>query len=505
MNYAGYLIPCIVLISPAVAWGQNIGLGTTVPQTSVHMHDPNSDYTKVMISSVAINDSASLFLTEDLDGIFGVGWLYDGISNYLRLYGHSNLGLIGPHISAQRDNPTRVGIGVSSPQETLHVGGGLRLGNSSTMAAGTLRWTGSDFEGYDGSAWESFTQGSKWSEQNGTPNNIYYTLGNVGIGTASPTRPVDIQTATPLSVIDVSNLYTGVQAQTGVKVDLSNSGSGNKIGFYTQVSNNAAFNNNALYGTYAYIPAASSGTHYGVYAEVDGSDNFAIYGDNPSPSGYAGYFTGRGHFGSTLTIGSEEVLGELHVHSALEHAQIFISPAAATSGDTASIFLAEDDDGTFGMYWMYDGFDNEMQLFSKESLTTIGPHLRIDRSTGEMALGNVFATDHRLSVDGKIACEEVRVELSGAWPDYVFDEGYERMPLHDLARFVRQNNHLPGIPTAEEIASDGLELGQMQRQMMEKIEELTLYLIDLNTVVSELRRENEALRRHVNQLSANHQ
>jgi hypothetical protein len=87
------------------------------------------------------------------------------------------------------------------------------------------------------------------------------------------------------------------------------------------------------------------------------------------------------------------------------------------------------------------------------------------------------ATGYALSVNGKIMCEELKVQLSEAWPDYVFGDNYTLMPLQGVEFFIKNNRRLPGIPSAIQIENDGLSVGEMQKKMMEKIEELTLYII----------------------------
>lgn len=98
------------------------------------------------------------------------------------------------------------------------------------------------------------------------------------------------------------------------------------------------------------------------------------------------------------------------------------------------------------------------------------------------------ATGYKVSVAGKVMCEELKVQLQANWPDYVFAREYELKPLHEVENEIRRTGHLPGVPSAGEIQSNGLEVGEMQRIMMEKIEELTLYMIDLqkeNTAIKE--------------------
>ena len=97
------------------------------------------------------------------------------------------------------------------------------------------------------------------------------------------------------------------------------------------------------------------------------------------------------------------------------------------------------------------------------------------------------ATGYQLSVDGKIIAEEVKVQLSTSWPDYVFGEGYKLMPIDELEKSIQHNKHLPNIPSAADVTAEkGIVLGEMNRKLLEKIEELTLYII-------QLKKENNSL------------
>lgn len=85
----------------------------------------------------------------------------------------------------------------------------------------------------------------------------------------------------------------------------------------------------------------------------------------------------------------------------------------------------------------------------------------------------------RLAVDGNIVCEELKVELSEFWGDYVFSEDYDLIELSEIEKYVKDNKHLPGIPSAECLNDEGIEVSSMLNKQMVKIEELTLYLIEL--------------------------
>jgi hypothetical protein len=97
-----------------------------------------------------------------------------------------------------------------------------------------------------------------------------------------------------------------------------------------------------------------------------------------------------------------------------------------------------------------------------------------------MSIGTTTAASgYLLKVGGRVICEEVKVKLEGSWPDYVFSPVYKLRSLVELEQYINSKNHLPGIPTASEVADTGIDVGEMQKKMMEKIEELTLYIIQL--------------------------
>jgi hypothetical protein len=108
--------------------------------------------------------------------------------------------------------------------------------------------------------------------------------------------------------------------------------------------------------------------------------------------------------------------------------------------------------------------------------------------TGNMRIGTtVTPSGYKLAVDGKMICTEVLVRLVSNWPDYVFSNSYKRPGLDEVEDFIKKNNHLPGIPSAKEIETNGISVGEMQKMQMEKIEELTLYIIDLKKEIEKLK------------------
>ena len=108
--------------------------------------------------------------------------------------------------------------------------------------------------------------------------------------------------------------------------------------------------------------------------------------------------------------------------------------------------------------------------------------------------------DSKLSVNGTIHTKEVKVDLIG-WPDFVFNNNYELRSLDEVEQHINEKGHLPEIPSEIEVAENGINLGEMDAKLLQKIEELTLYLIDQNKQLQnanqnilELRKEVSALK-----------
>lgn len=97
-----------------------------------------------------------------------------------------------------------------------------------------------------------------------------------------------------------------------------------------------------------------------------------------------------------------------------------------------------------------------------------------------------------LAVAGKVSCKEVEVTLTGL-PDYVFNKDYKLRSLYDVESFVNENKHLPDVPSESEVVKNGLNLGDMNSTLLKKVEELTLYMINLQ-------KESDALKARISKL-----
>ena len=105
--------------------------------------------------------------------------------------------------------------------------------------------------------------------------------------------------------------------------------------------------------------------------------------------------------------------------------------------------------------------------------------------------GSQPATNFKLSVKGNIICEELVVEQYGSWPDYVFGPDYQLLDLKELKAYIETHQHLPNIPSAKEVSENGFGVGEMNKKLVEKVEELTLYILGLEERLSKLESKSE--------------
>ena len=119
---------------------------------------------------------------------------------------------------------------------------------------------------------------------------------------------------------------------------------------------------------------------------------------------------------------------------------------------------------------IYGEFDNSKLIFNGK--------VGISTNTFPLTVGTANLSAYKLFVKGGILTEELRVRTG--WADYVFNEDYKLKPLCDVEQYIIENKHLPNVPTEKQVLEEGLEIGSITRIQQEKIEELTLYLIELN-------------------------
>lgn len=127
---------------------------------------------------------------------------------------------------------------------------------------------------------------------------------------------------------------------------------------------------------------------------------------------------------------------------------------------------------------------------------TIAPSTAIDVEDFDMSKAIEFDHTGRLTVNGNLESSRIKVSTTpGQVPDYVFQPGYQLMSLEELETFVTINSHLPNIPSAQTMAKDGQDVGDLQLKLLEKVEELVLYTIEQEKRIEALEIELKALKK----------
>ncbi|SKB45806.1 hypothetical protein SAMN05660903_00943, partial [Salegentibacter salinarum] len=111
----------------------------------------------------------------------------------------------------------------------------------------------------------------------------------------------------------------------------------------------------------------------------------------------------------------------------------------------------------------------------------------ITNNEENIGIGGLPNQNYGLTVEGGIYTDQVKVMDVDTWPDYVFSEGYGLLELDEVASYIKEEGHLPGLPSAEEVLSDGISLTQMDKANLKKLEELSLYLLDQHDRMERLR------------------
>ena len=120
-------------------------------------------------------------------------------------------------------------------------------------------------------------------------------------------------------------------------------------------------------------------------------------------------------------------------------------------------------------------------------------------SMGNMGIGTTDTKGYKLAVNGKIRTQEIKVEAAN-WPDYVFAKDYKLPSLKETEEYIKMKGHLPGIPSAEEVKANGVDLGEMNIKLLKKIEELTLHLIEKDKTITKLEKLNERVEKLESQM-----
>lgn len=140
-----------------------------------------------------------------------------------------------------------------------------------------------------------------------------------------------------------------------------------------------------------------------------------------------------------------------------------------TSGSGETDFIANQGTGTAGGFAFYNHDNNNTET-----------QLMWLQGNGNVAIGTTDTKGYKLAVNGSVVANSVTVKPTANWPDFVFSEKYRLAPLVSVANYIAQYHHLSEMPDATKVQETGVDVGEMNRLLLKKVEELTIYLIEQN-------------------------
>lgn len=544
------LILFFLMVNTVLIYGQNVGIGTTAPDEKLHVDGNIKSNTRTIFlgnfQQLYADNNHSLFynsnnpnfsniITRNSSGQYlgGLSGLFNNNQVYTRLLdGDENVILnasagmwLGLHVNDVEHlrilNNGYVGIGTATPASPLHIkqlvnpAYGITLEGYSATRHPKLQLlnTSGEFWGV-----ESFGASLRNTYTSGGTTASYTTLtnsGNFGVGTTSPAEKIhtsgNLRTdgrkvffgasqhliGNNSSTLDFysnhpqgSNLYVGTntnQRLGGLSGNASASGDliglrdGNtnwflkntlndKIEFIIGIQTKLNILSNGNVGIGQNTPLHKLDVN-GDIRTLGGSVHLAQAGRiyaNYNQLSYYSIFDGTGQF--NLRSNNGDLIGGIRGYKNVVSGKHYFSVV-----DAQNNYLIHAEEGTYTSLWV----NNEK--------------VRI-LSNGNVGIGTATPS-HKLAVRGIIRAQEIIVQASN-WPDYVFEDSYELPTLEEEEAFVKQEGHLSGFDSEEEM--DGaLKVADVTKKQQEKIEQIMLHLFEMKKEINELKAENSALKQQL--------
>jgi hypothetical protein len=326
---------------------------------------------------------------------------------------------------------------------------------------------------------------------------------NVAQNNLSPTGNVGIGTVDPLSKLTVAGSITingglnNTLTRPAILASTSEYGEIRAYSMHGNVSDDGFLRLSAGGGTTPWAKTYIDISGYSVVPDMNRNIVFGTSGGERMRIDQAG----------NIGIGTASPDAKLVVNGDVKVKEnLFISGSSGgyTGGDNPVLYFGVNN----GFAKINVPFGDKMILSSYHGYTfntsyngtTALPSLTIG-ITGDVGIGTINP-DAKLTVAGNIHAREVKITVNaGVVPDYVFANGYKLKSLQEVEEYIKKNSHLPEIPSAKEIEKNGLMLAEMNMGLLKKMEEMTLYMIEQDKEMKNLKKENEILKSFSERLS----
>jgi len=221
-----------------------------------------------------------------------------------------------------------------------------------------------------------------------------------------------------------------------------------------------------------------------------GGINYFYSGLSGSTTTFSVRSDGQGYFAGNVGIGTATPQAALSIKATLANGMLRLTPT--TDNTEASIgFNTHANESDFTSNWVIGpGGWNSGSSFIIGTTAYNGPLMTFFTS-GNIGIGASDTKGYKLAVNGSVVATSITVKSYANWPDYVFKSSYHLPSLSEVKTYVDLNHHLPEIPSEKEIATNGLNLGDIDRLLTKKVEELTLYLIDKDKQLNDEKEVND--------------